>query len=324
MTSLSSKSSSISTRDIQAIIEKLRNSKFREATKRNYQSVWKSFNKFFVRLDHKPRHWRDRITLYVGYLIDKKKQSSMIKSYLSAIKAVMLDNNIPWDSDQYLLSSLTRACRLENDQVKRRSPIKKKLLQKLLKQISILFGTQPYLQIMYQALFSTVYYRLFRIGELTYTISGHAISVTNVEIATKQKKIMFTLYTSKTHGKGNKPQKIKISSSPLASNLDDRDEPDDRYCPYQLLRRYLAIREGYYTENEQFFVFRDGAPVTAQQACKVLKTVIKDAGYNPTKFGTHSLQAGRSIDLLKLGFSIETIKDIGRWRSNAVFTYLKS
>ena len=28
-------------------------------------------------------------------------------------------------------------------------------------------------------------------------------------------------------------------------------------------------------------------------------------------------------DLLKMGFTVETIKKLGRWRSNAVYAYLK-
>ena len=37
----------------------------------------------------------------------------------------------------------------------------------------------------------------------------------------------------------------------------------------------------------------------------------------------HGFQSGRASDLLKLGVSVETIKKLGRWHSNAVFRYLK-
>ena len=44
---------------------------------------------FFVRLDSKPECWEDRLILYIGFLIEKNRRSSTIKSYISAIKAVL-------------------------------------------------------------------------------------------------------------------------------------------------------------------------------------------------------------------------------------------
>ena len=37
----------------------------------------------------------------------------------------------------------------------------------------------------------------------------------------------------------------------------------------------------------------------------------------------HGICAGHACDLLDLGLSVEAIKKIGHWRSNAVYKYLK-
>ena len=47
------------------------------------------------------------------------------------------------------------------------------------------------------------------------------------------------------------------------------------------------------------------------------------AGFKDELYSVHSVRMGRACDLLKLGLSVESIKKIGRWRSNAVFRYLK-
>ena len=141
MKSSDSTSSSTSTKEIEAIIDKLRNSKYRRATKRNYQCVWRAFNKFFIRLDSKPKSWGDRITLFVGYLVDCNKQSCMIRSCLLAIKAILLDNDIELDTNQYLLNSLMHACHLENDRVCHCYPIQKGLLLVILKTLH--YATLP-------------------------------------------------------------------------------------------------------------------------------------------------------------------------------------
>ena len=84
-----SSSSMISTRHIQDIIDKLRLQQYRNTTWKNYYTIWKIFNAFYIKLDIKPHSWEDRLTLFIGYLVDQDKQSSTIKSYISAICAVL-------------------------------------------------------------------------------------------------------------------------------------------------------------------------------------------------------------------------------------------
>ena len=87
--STSSKSSSISTKAIESIIEDLCAKQHRNSTLKNYYNIWKIFNLFFIRLDVKPNNWEDRITLFAAYLIDLGRKSRTVKSYVSAIKAVL-------------------------------------------------------------------------------------------------------------------------------------------------------------------------------------------------------------------------------------------
>ena len=204
-------SSQLSTR-IQFIIESLRNQCHRDSTKRNYYKVWKLFNEFILKLDRKPRKWEHRLILFIGHLIDSNKQSTTVKSYISAIRAVLKTNQIDIAEDQFLITSLTKACRLKNDCVKTRLPITKDLLAALLKQTNKFYKNkgQRYLRVLYQAILSTAYYGLFRVGELTS--GSHPVLARKVFIASNKKKFSFVLETSKTHWKNNKPQTIKISS----------------------------------------------------------------------------------------------------------------
>ena len=83
--------------EMQQIVDDLRHQQYRDCTKRNYYAVWRVFNQFFIRLDYKPSNWEDRLTLFVGFLIQSNKQSSTVKSYISAIKAVLKENNFKID-----------------------------------------------------------------------------------------------------------------------------------------------------------------------------------------------------------------------------------
>ena len=79
---------------------------------------------------------------------------------------------------------------------------------------------------------------------------------------------------------------------------------------------------GYMNENEPLFIFRDGSPVKCLQVRKMLREAISKLRLPEMSFDVHSLRIGRSSDLIKYGYSIEEVKRMGRWRSNAVFKYI--
>ena len=173
--------STISTRAMQQIVDKLRHQQYRDSTKATYYCVWKTFNEFFIRLDFKPRTWEERLILFVGSLVQNGKQSSTVKSYISTIKAVLREDDVVIDDNLLLLSALTKACRLRNDRVRTRFPIRKGLLLLLLSKIPDAYDSpQPYLVTLYTALFTSMYFGLFRIGELIK--SNHVVKVNDVQL----------------------------------------------------------------------------------------------------------------------------------------------
>ena len=222
--------------------------------------------------------------------------------------------------DNYKLKSLTRACRLHNDVIVHKLPITKGVLKLLLDGVKSIFGAnQPYLLSTYLALFSMAYHGLFRIGEIA--LGPHVILAKNVHCGKNKNKMLFILQSSKTHGKGDKPQLVKITSKPIQGK---KKEKKNAYCPFKLLKNYISIRPPAIQENEQFFVFSDNSEVRQLTVCSILSRVLKAADLNPHAYVFHDLCLGRATDLMALGLSVETIKKIGRWRSNAVFTYLRN
>ena len=206
--------------DLEYAIEHLKNCRHRNSTKQNYRSIWKTFNNCILKLDKKPTTWESRITLYVGYLIETNKQSSTIKSYVSAICAILQIEGIELKEDKFLLTSLTKACRLINDTVKQCLPIRKGMLALLLHQLGKDLDSQPNLLILYQALFSTAYFGLLRVGKITS--GSHPILAKDVQVGVNKRKILFVLHSSKTHNKANLPQMIKISSKSKNEQKDKK------------------------------------------------------------------------------------------------------
>ena len=159
---------SISTAVMEQIVESLKTHCIRESTRNNYYKIWTCFNRFFIKLDRKPDTWEDRLTLFIAYMVDKNRKSTTIRSYISAIKTTLRMHNIVIHEDTYLLSSLIRACKIQNDRVTTRLPIGKHMLHMILKDMrnQQLKLNQPYLAQLYTAMLITCFYGMFRIGEI--------------------------------------------------------------------------------------------------------------------------------------------------------------
>ena len=314
-------STQISTAEIQRIVDQLKLDRFRNSTKSTYYNVWKNFNEFFIKLDSKPISWSERLTLYVGYLISKRRQSSMIRSYICAIKATLANIGVKVNEDKSLLNSLTRACKIHHDRIIQKFPIGRGIMRIIVRKTREYFTKkgQNYLATLYQALFITAYYGMFRVGELTQNSGGHAVTARDVSTGTNKNKLLFILRSSKTHTQGEHPQIVKITGLKGNTSINKND-----VCPFKILGNFIKMRPRRLSNKEQFFVFRDRSPVTAANFRTVLKTIMKKAKLNFSAYSAQSFRAGRAGDLLRAGVSIETIKKLGRWRSNAVYRYLRT
>ena len=261
------------------------------------------------------------MSLYVSYLINSNIKSNTIKCYISAICAILSEVQVELNEDKILLSSLTRACRIHNNRITTKLPIKKGLVNLLIHSLQDYYANNPqvYLTKLFAAMFSTTYYGLFRIGEVT--ASQHVVKAKDVHIGTNKHKLMFVLYSSKTHDKSVKPQIIKIVA--IKQGSTSQKEQMQQFCPFHILQDFVQVRKPRYSEDEQFFVFLDRSPVQPHHFRNILKELLIFNGFNPSLYSSQGFRSGRSTDLYDMGVSVETIKKLGRWKSSAVLMYLR-
>ena len=333
MTDSSSTSSRFSTTYLEGLLEELKHGAHQGSTKANYYGIWKKFNEFLIKLDKMPKTWEDRLSLYCAYLITvKKRKSSTVKSYISGIKYILRSDGYEWDEGKMLLNTITKSCKLKNDKLKVRLPIQKGLLELILFRIQRKFETQPYLEAMYVTAFLLQYYGLLRIGEIAN--SPHSLKAVNVHEAEKEQipRLLLVLYTSKTHGRDKPPQKIKIFGNKSIEILNEdhtthsysmRKQELGKFCPVQWTKRFIHLRGPVKNNDENFFHFRDSSPVSASVFRNMLRETIASFDLDPSIYDTHSFRIGRATDLFKSGVSVDDIKQLGRWKSNAVYKYLK-
>ena len=244
-----------------------------------------------IKLDVKPKHWKDRVTLFIGYKVDQGIQSATVRSYVLAIKRTLIEDGYPWDDTRVILGSLTKACKIINDKVHTRLPIKCSLLELILFEVQRICrkDDQVFLEAMYKALFGLAYYGLMRIGEVT--ISDHVVKAKDVHAAENKDKLMIKLYSSKTHNKGMRAQTIKVTSnlSVKTGNYVKR-----HFCPVMLIKKFLNMRGSYQVDNDQLFIFRDGSPVTPFHARDMLKRCLLNIGLKPSILWFPQLQSGKN------------------------------
>ena len=155
------------------------------------------------------------------------------------------------------------------------------------------------------------YHGLLRVGELGR--GAHPILANSVYVAKNRLKFQFVLRSSKTHSRASKPQKVEITNCSTVG----------QYCPYKLIRSFITVRPKRKNEDDPFFIFSDGSQVRPHHIRAVLRKAILKIGLNQKLYSTHSLRSGRACDLLRQGMEVQKIKLCGRWRSNAVYKYLK-
>ena len=214
--------------------------------------------------------------------------------------------------------TLTKACKLINDRVTTRLPIGCNFLEMILFEVSRVYGstTQVYLEVLYMAIFLISYYGMMRV-EVAF--GPHVLKAKDVNMASNKNKLLLILYTSKTHGLDQRPQKITISA-----NNRNGSHPHRHFCPFKIIWKYIQMRGTYSYDTEQFFVFRDKQPVTPVQVTMVLKQMILNLGLDNSLYAMHSFRIGRTSDLIKSGYHVEEVQRMGRWKSNAVYRYIRS
>ena len=303
-------------------VDSLRADRLRETSKLTYHNVWKNFNDFIIDFNLVPLSWEKKLVFFCTYLVEEcKVQSSTLKTYISAIKSTLLSDGYLLSDDQLLLNCITRTCRKRNDRIYNRMPIGKNLLDVMLLEVERKYSdNQPYLEILYKVAFLLAYYGLLRVSELTLTSSKHAIKAQDIHTATNKSKILIQLHSSKTHGKESRAQNIKIVPNPDFN----KNQTKLIFCPFEVTECYLKLQGNFCTKNQQFLVFADGSPVTSRHFRMTMRDILSRLNLDNKLYDTHSFRIGRANDMLKAGYTIDQIKLSGRWKSNAIFKYLRS
>lgn len=249
----------------------------------------------------------NHIAVFVAFLHDQGYAPSSIVSYVSAIAFVhkLLGYSDPTSASivQKLIAGATKVYAPKPS----RLPITILILHRIILGIDEIIPVH-YHKLLLKAMFTTSFFGLMRIGEVT--MSKHKsvpLMLDQLQLTVDLATITITQFK---HNKGNKP-------IPIPLQRQDNFE----LCPVYNLSQYLLNRG---SEPGPLFAFPGPKPVPRDFFSKNLSLLISLAGYDIKRYQAHSFRIGGASYYAELGYTDAQLRLLGRWGSNAFIRYIRN
>ena len=95
----------------------------------------------------------------------------------------------------------------------------------------------------------------------------------------------------------------------------------DLLCPVAALLGYLSIRP---PSPGPLFIFEDGSSLSRSLLVRHLREALQSMGLDTSSFNGHSFRIGAATAAAQAGLSDALIKTLGRWKSSAYASYIRS
>lgn len=278
-----------------------------------YQRHWSSLESFcsLHALEFRAPISRLTIAMFIAYLFHNKSlMHSTIKCYLSGISFMFNIHGVEDATNCALVSKTMKGIR--NSETRSTAPllpITKDILVNLLSQVQFVIS-DDYSRKLLKALFLLTFHACLRVGEAVISKSDcHTLQLADLSFG-----ISHNLCTLQLNFKSYK------HSGNLSPNFTLISAPRPELCPVQAMRSYLMVRG---SDPGFLFVDRDFIPLIRARFLSHLKLCLVHAGFDSTRFNTHSFRVGRATQMATDKVDEATIKISGRWKSNAFSKYIR-
>lgn len=96
---------------------------------------------------------------------------------------------------------------------------------------------------------------------------------------------------------------------------------DSGMCAHCAVKAYINIKQA--TANQPLFRLEDGRSMAYKDMSRFIKDTTCKLGLNPDLYTPHSIRSGAATDAAAAGFEAIQLKDLGRWKSDTYYTYLR-
>lgn len=248
---------------------------------------------------------------YVSHLSLQGKAPSTIDTYIAALAYIHKINGWINPTDNFIIKKLREGCRRQTQRVDGRCPITLPILTSLLGSLPSLCSSS-FEVALFKASFSLAFFGFLRVGELAAASKtarwDNILLPSDVSFANDFSSLYITVRSSKTDQRGR------------GTALHIKRGPSVEICPVAAMSCYLEARPNI---EGPLFIHFGGLSLTTYQFSSMLKKGIKLAGLNPGDFSAHSFRIGAATSAAIEGVPLESIMELGRWRSSAVNLYIR-
>ena len=229
--------------------------------------------------------------------------------YLCAVGYQCKIQNVNDVTKNFILAKIILGMQKAASKGKSRLPITISLLSSIVAKLPAVC-TNAYEVQLFTAAFCLAFFGFFRIGEITVTKKEYIhkiVAKNDITLDTVNGKLTILLRYSKTDQSG-KGVTLTLSQT------------DTSICPVKSTKAFLAVRPKL---DGPLLCHLNGKTLTRYQFSAVLKKALTCLSVNYGYYKAHSFRIGAATTASKLGHSVETIKQAGRWSSDAYRLYIK-
>ena len=98
---------------------------------------------------------------------------------------------------------------------------------------------------------------------------------------------------------------------------------DDILCPVSAVLAYMAVRPPGPGPGP-LFDFHDGSPLSRARLVQHVRQALSQAGVDTVQYNGHSFRIGAATTAAQAGLSDSLIQTLGRWKSSAFISYIRT
>ncbi len=284
-------------------------------THKTYAAGWNKFCQFWQQGNNlNGPVSAEAVQQFVAWLSLQRFAPSTITTYVSAVGFYHKSHGWADPTNDFVVSKLLEGCRRLRPTADTRAPMSMSILLQTVQSLPAVC-TSVFEACMFKAAFLCAFFGFMRLGEFAADSRRHiqpsVLSVADVQICDANVDFQYVLVSFK-HAKNNQrgpPQIIRLVQSTVAA-----------LCPVNALKVFMHIRPG---NSGPLFCHFDGTPLTRFQFNAVLHKALRFAKVPGTQIRGHSFRIGAASLAVTMGVPMGEVQRMGRWRSDAVATYIR-
>ena len=250
---------------------------------------------------------------FVAYLSQYRLAPSSIHLYLSALRFCQISSG----GADLRMSSLPRLHYtlrgLSRQQASHRWPKRLPITPSILRCLHRVWSAQPltYDRVMLWAAACLGFFGFLHVGEFTHTSQRPCpLSPAHIRVDSHVQPTYITvlLTNSKTDVFGTG---VTLVIGHTGGSI----------CPVAALLAYLAVRS---SAPGPLFIRENGSPLTRVYLVAAVRSALSQAGINVQGYSGHSFRIGAASAAAAAGLSDSLIQSLGRWKSSAFMTYIRT